>query len=174
MKVIELKEKESKFLINVLEKGSTWNREFIIYQWYEKSEGNYESKYKLIIDLLSLEQKFVKVEKTRTGEMTSDKRVTYFSSTDFKNIELIGMPFIMKRRSIQGNDIHLDKFIYSNKACNYLLEVENEDVEVQQLNGIEIVQNVSTNKSYLNIQMAIPFQTTHKEELNFLFKALSI
>jgi|SRR5690554_3368895 len=164
MKVVQLKEKESKFKVEVKEKTSAWTHEFIIYQWYDSRQENYESKFKLIIDLQQLSQKFVKVEKTRTSAITSDKTVTYLTIDDFNNLDLISIPFVMKRRSIKGN-YHLDRFIYSTYSSEYLLEVEDDDINLLELQEIQILEDVSEDSKYLNINMTIPFEAFHKEEL---------
>lgn len=163
MKVVQLKEKESKYRVEIKEKTSVWTREFIIYQWYHLRELNYESKFKLIIDLQQLNQKFVKVEKIRTSAVTSDKKVTYLTICDFKNLDLIGVPFVMKRRSIKEN-IHLDRFIYAHSPSEYLLEIE-DDSNPNDIQEIKIIEDVSEDPTYLNINMTIPFETLHQEEL---------
>lgn len=163
MKVVQLKEKESKFRVEVKDKTSAWSREFIIYQWYETQKENHESKFKLIIDLQQLTQKFVKVEKTRTSAVTSDKKVTYLTMEDLINCNFVGQSFVMKRRSIKGN-VHLDRFIYAHAPCEYLLEIE-DDTNPSDIQEITLMEDVSENPAYLNINMTIPFEALHQEEL---------
>lgn len=171
MNTVRLKEKESKYLVEVPNKNVVWIREFIIYQWYDNQKENYESKYKLIFDILNLTHKFVKVEKQRTDAVSSDKTVTYLTIKDFESLDLSGIPFVMKRRSIK-EQVHLDYFIYSSGICEYLMEIEDEETDVNSLEDVSIIKEVSTEKAYLNINMAIPFEKKHKEELSLFFKVL--
>ncbi len=170
MKEVQLKEKELKYTVEVNNKNFAWDREFIIYQWYDNSKDNYESKFKLIIDLQQLTQKFVKVEKNRTSTTTSDKKVTYLELDDFLNLNFMNLPFVMKRRSIKGN-VHLDRFIHANYKSEYLLEIE-DNTNPLHIEELIILEDVSENPEYLNINMTIPFQQYHKIQLEELCKLI--
>ncbi len=169
MKKVNLTEEETKYIVNIASNKEIWNREFIIYQWYNIQDNNYESKYKLILDFLNLSLKFVKVEKRRIDAISSDKTVTYLDVNDCNFTDFIGLPFIMKRRSIKS-DAHLDKFIYSNNRCSYLLELENQESINLVQNDLKIIEDVSENLDYRNINMAVQFTEEHLGQLKFLIE----
>jgi hypothetical protein len=173
MKKINILETECKYVVHLNSniKSGVWNREFIIYQWYHNQSKDFESKYKLIIDWLNLTYKFVIVEKRRIDSITSNKTVTYLNMIDFQKLNFIDVPFILKRRSILGN-LHLDKFIHSNNKCQFLLEIEEPDNDIEIPEEITIFEDVSTDVSYRNVNMTIPYEKTHKIELEFLLKVI--
>jgi len=172
MKVVNIFEEESKFVVRPKKNKVVWDREFIIYQWFENQVGSCEAKYKLIVDILNLTIKFVKVEKDRLTLTSSNKQVTYLDINEFDFKDFVGVPFVMKRRSIKSSDAHLDFFIYSNNSCEYMLELEREDVYPLIKEEIILLNNVSTDPNYRNINMTILFELKHYEELQFILKVL--
>lgn len=169
-----IKEEERKFLIHEFSKSDNWDREFLIYQWFENSLGQNEKKYKLIFDLLNFTVRYVAVTKYRTTFTASDKKIEYFDVCQFEIEDFISVPFVQKRRSIKA-DMHLDKFIHSNRRCDFLLELENELPSTEELssNGLVLKEEVSHLDVYRNINMCIPFHQSHAQflqELLLLFR----
>src|SRR5690606_33579567 len=113
-----------------------------------------------------------KVEKDRLTLTSSNKQVTYLDINEFDFKDFVGVPFVMKRRSIKSSDAHLDFFIYSNNSCEYMLELEREDVYPLIKEEIILLNNVSTDPNYRNINMTILFELKHYEELQFILKVL--
>ena len=171
-KGVNVKEIEHKFIISDFNKNDIWDREFIIFQWYMFNSQNKESKLKLIIDLHSFERKYVRVTKERLSNSESDKIVDYldYNSINFSNF--IGKPFVCKRRSIK-KDIHLDKFIFSKDVCKFLLEDEGDKNGLElfcKKNKIEIINDVTNNPKFRNINMTIDFKELHLSSLKLILQ----
>ncbi|WCO01138.1 hypothetical protein [Psychroserpens ponticola] len=170
IKSVKVNEIERKFIIQDFNKEETWDREFIIFQWFVAGSDNIETKLKLIIDLHSLNRKYVRVTKERLSNEAAKKTVDYLDSKAINYSELIGTPFVCKRRSIK-KDIHLDKFIYSNGICKFLLEDEGNHEDLENFckeNDIKVVEDVTDQVSYRNINMTIDFLDEHLSKLKFL------
>lgn len=172
-KVVNVSETERKYLVKSFIKDSLWDREFIIYQWYDKTEK--EKKTKLIIDLSSLTAKWVRVTKKRMSNTESQKKVEYLNLKDVNLNELVGERFVCKRRALKGK-ISIDYFIRSNEICKYLLEDEG---DVQSLNDfisaykVELIE-VTNDVSYRNTNMTTKFTAKDKEQLLFLLNIIVI
>lgn len=170
-KVVNVTETERKYCVEAFSKDSLWDREFIIYQWYDKEER--ERKIKLIIDLLSLTYKWVRVTKQRLSNSESKKTIEYITSKDINLDKLIGKMFVCKRRSLKG-EICIDSFVRSNNICQYLLEDEGDSSQIRSFaeeNDLKIV-DVTENDSYRNTNMTTPFTKDDKNYLLFLLKVL--
>lgn len=174
MRTVKLREKEEKFLVEDVNKETLWNKEFIVYQWYEKTNSEkVESKYKLIFDFLNINLRAVRVVKTEIENNMSDKEVFYLNNEDINLYNLLNQPFVAKKRSIDKN-IFLDCFFKSNNRCKYLLEIEEQEgmkYDVKKVHPeFTIKENVTDNQKYLNQNMVIPFTENDLIELNLLIK----
>ncbi len=177
MKVSKVREAEQKFLIHSVNKTSLWEKEFIIYQWYEDNiTGAYENKLKIIFDILNLKTKFVRVEKQRNDLYSSEKTIHYL---DIKNLDISTLymkPFIAKRRSIKEN-FYLDYFLNSNNKCEYLLEIENMDmgdIDLTNFSEFKIFRNVTIDESYHNRNMAVNFTESNLKEFQLILKTFKL
>lgn len=172
MRIEKLKEEEEKFLLSEINKSSIWDKEQVVFQWYEtdQSKENFESKFKLIFDMINISMKAVRVEKHRTSQSKSEKKVYYLNMEEISLFDLLNKPFVAKRRSI-NNNIFLDFFIKSNHICSYLLEIENQyDQNPMSTDEYTILKNVTKDEAYLNRNMSIPFLENDLLELEFLIK----
>ncbi|SNS49021.1 hypothetical protein SAMN05446037_101169 [Anaerovirgula multivorans] len=172
MRIETLKEEEKKYILESVNKASLWDKEFIIYQWYESNfnDSNFESKFKIIFDIKNVAMKAVRVEKKRIIHRASEKKVYYLEFDEIKLCTLLNKPFVAKRRSIKDN-LFLDRFLKSNNKCKYMLEVENQD-SVKSIESLEfkILKCVTEDDSYLNRNMTILFSTNDLIELELLIK----
>ena len=176
MKIKTLKEKEEKYIIESVRKINLWDKEFIIYQWYDSDLNNetLESKIKIIFDICRLEIKAVRVEKKRIDNSFSNKKVYYLDFDKLNFDDLLNTPFIAKRRSIKG-DLFLDHFLRSNNTCKYLLEIENQELMGKvEFSEFKIIKSVTEDKSYLNKNMAIPFLKEDLVGLKLLIECFRI
>lgn len=170
-KIVNVSESERKYLVRSFSKDSLWDREFIIYQWYDKIET--ERKIKLIIDLHSLTVKWVRVTKYRISTVESNKTIEYLSSEDVDLNELIGEQFVCKRRAVKGK-ISIDRFIRSKGNCHYLLEDEGDSQILEDFvasNNI-ILEDVTADVSFRNTNMTTSFTEDDKKQLVFLLDVL--
>lgn len=170
-KVVNVTESERKYLLGTFAKDSLWDREFIIYQWYDSKEK--ERKTKLIIDLLSLTKKWVRVTKKRKSNSESIKTVEYLSSSEVDIDKLVGEMFVCKRRSLKGK-ISIDYFVRSNGLCDYLLEDEGDPslIEAFAIDNSMILEDVTDNICYRNTNMTTVFTEEDKRQMIFLLKTL--
>lgn len=170
-KIVNVSEIERKYLVKSFTKDSMWDREFIIYQWYDKNEK--EKKTKLIIDIPHLTIKWVIVTKHRLSNAESRKTVEYLNSKDIDLKDLLGEQFVCKRRFLKGK-ICIDYFIRSNGACDYLLEDEGDEAMLKEFvsscNASLI--DVTDDISYRNTNMTTSFLEEDKKHLEFLLNAL--
>src|SRR5690554_2229556 len=144
-KSVKAKEIERKYTINTFEKSSLWDREFIVFQWFIENLETKETKLKVIIDLLSVEKKYVRITKDRLSNEEANKTVDYLKLSAINFDDLQNLPFVCKRRSIKDH-IHLDKFIFSNGLCQFLLVDEGNKTELNDFckaNEIELKENVT-------------------------------
>lgn len=174
MRKERLREKEEKFLIENVNKETLWDKEFIVYQWYEKTNSKLiESKYKLIFDFLNINLRAVRVVKTELENNSSDKEIFYLNNEDINLYDLLNQPFVAKKRSINKN-VFFDRFFKSNNRCKYLLEIEEQEGmenDIVRINPeFTILENVTANKDYLNRNMTIPFTETDLTELSLLIE----
>lgn len=170
-KIVNVTESERKYWIEAFAKDSLWDREFIIYQWYD-NKGE-ERKTKLIIDLLSLTCKWVRVTKTRLSNSDSTKTVEYLTSSEVDIDKLVGEMFVCKRRSLKGK-ISIDYFVRSNGYCDYLLEDEGDSTLIESFakdSSIEI-KDVTDDVCYRNTNMTTVFTAEDKSHLLFLLNIL--
>lgn len=170
-KIVSVSETERKYLVKSFTKDSLWDREFIIYQWYDRIEK--EKKTKLIIDLPKLTTKWVRVTKKRLSNAESQKTVEYLNSKDIDMKELLGEPFVCKRRFLKGK-ISIDYFIRSNGVCDYLLEDEGDEAMLQDFVSSynAFLTDVTDDISYRNTNMTTSFLEEDKKQLEFLLNAL--
>lgn len=172
-KIVKLSETERKYLLQSFSKDSLWDREFIIYQWYDSSEK--EKKTKLIIDLPNLTLKWVKVIKHRLSNAESKKTVEYLNAKEICIEELLGEQFICKRRFLKGK-ISIDYFVRSNDRCQYLLEDEGDESLLDDFISLYNVtlKEVTDDVSYRNTNMTTEFTSKDMEQLLFLLNVLAI
>lgn len=169
-KVVNVAESERKYKLNHFHKDSVWDREFIIYQWYDSVEK--EKKTKLIIDLQSQTLKWVRVTKKRLSNSESQKKVEYLSEKDISTNELIGQQFVCKRRSLKGK-ISVDYFVRSNEICRYLIEDEGDNVIDSLFKEENIsIEDVTDDARYRNTNMTTIFSEEDRDNLRFLMSIL--
>lgn len=162
-----LYEKERKYLIDEIDKKDVWEKEHIVYQWYvEISEGG-SIKEKLIFDILRNRVIAARIQKQSLGYGESRKKVEYLDINNFSIEEKMGVPFILKRRSIKQNHF-LDHFISSNMICEYLLEIEDVQCKDAGFAEYKIVEDVTNDLHYYNQNMCVPFEKNDAEKLHFL------
>lgn len=170
-KIVDVLESERKYKLQSFNKDSLWEREFIIYQWYDKDDA--ERKTKVIIDLKSFSAKWVRVTKHRLSNCESKKEVEYLSQSDVDIDGLVGQCFVCKRRSLRGK-ISVDYFVRSNDTCKYLLENEGDLASLQKISdelGVYL-EDVTDDIAYRNTNMTTQFTFEDKEQMLFLLNIL--
>ena len=171
MMVVE--EKEKKYLIHSFEKKDIWNREHIVYQWFiNKSESGSE-KVKIIFDLTRLKLIYVRVKKQMIELGNNKKTVEYLDVNQFDPEQMIGIPFVLKRRAIK-DDVFLDKFIVSNGITEYLVEYEGKESVRDVCKEISVQKEVTDDINYYNQSMCVPFSKEDAKQLKFLMKIFKI
>lgn len=169
---IQVMEKERKFFIKELKKTGNWDKEFIIYQWFEKSEKEESVKLKIIFDLCNVRQIAVRVTKRKLNAQESDKEIEYLNVEEIDFKAYLGVNFIAKRRAIFQN-IFLDRFYRSDKACEFLLEIEDEmNMEVLTALGVQPGEEVTEKLAYSNANMSVPFLEEDYQALNILLNTI--
>ena len=170
-KVVKVSESEKKYKLDKFQKDSLWDREFIIYQWYDSVEK--EKKTKLIIDLLSQTIKWVRVTKKRISNSESQKTVEYLSTGDVSIDDLVGQQFVCKRRSLKG-EISIDYFVRSNGLCQYLIENEGESDMLDAFINVHnlSLEDVTDDYRYRNTNMTSVFSLQDRDHLKFLLSIL--
>jgi len=169
--IVNVLESERKYILQEFHKDSLWDREFIIYQWYDCVEK--EKKTKLIVDLLNLTVKWVRVTKYRLNNSDSEKRVEYLSANDVDFSKLVGSDFVCKRRSLKGK-ISIDTFYCSNNICKYLIENEDDSSnlgEILEFQGLDL-RDVTDDIRFRNTNMTATFTEVDKNNLLFLLQLL--
>lgn len=152
-------EKEEKYLVKLNGEKELWDKEYIIYQWYLTASYEENTKIKVIFDFQTLKSRLVKVRKMRVKDNIFEKDIKCLDKDEIDFSELIGCPFVAKRRSIRKN-IFLDRFIKSNGLCEYLLEIEDASEENENnnlLNNIILLKNVKNDPRYYNQNLCILF-----------------
>ena len=162
-----MKETEHKFLISGIKKELPWDREQIIFQWFLESSKMGSKKIKIIFDMTRESVICVCVTKKIIKLGEAEKTVEYLLKDDIDIEKLIGIPFVLKRRSIKDK-IFLDKFIRSNGIVDYLLEYEGEDIKV--LEEFDIIKEVTQDISYYNQNMCDIFSADDAGYLQFILK----
>lgn len=165
MKSVNVQERERKFLLESVEKSRNWEREFIIYQWYDKVGEQEHSKLKLLFDLQQVRTILVRVTKTKVDFNTWDKRVDYIEEKAIQWEKLLGVDFVLKRRAISGN-IFLDRFYRAKPLCEYLLEIEDEIIP--DLTEIRLGKEVTENALYQNMNLCVHFEQQDLDYMKFL------
>lgn len=170
-KVVNVVESERKYKLDHFHKDSVWDREFIIYQWYDSVEK--EKKTKLIIDLQSQTIKWVRVTKNRLSNSDSQKLVEYLSGSDISLDDMIGQQFVCKRRSLKGK-ISIDYFVRSNEICHYLIEDEGDYNTFASLFKEDnlLIEDVTDDTRYRNTNMTTMFSEEDRDNLFFLLSIL--
>ena len=101
------------------------------------------------------------------GEGKNRKNVEYLDIRDFGPGKMVGIPFVLKRRSIREK-VFLDRFLRSNGVTEYLLEYEGENFENATLQSFGTLEDVTGDRRYYNQNMCIPFSQTDADQLRFL------
>lgn len=169
--IVNVSESERKYKLDFFQKDSLWDREFIIYQWYDFVEK--EKKTKLIIDLLNLTAKWVRVTKCRLNNSDSKKKIEYLSSDDIDLSKLVGSAFVCKRRSLKGK-ISIDTFYRSNNICKYLVENEDNPSILESIPEFQdlVLRDVTEDTRFRNTNMTTTFTEVDKNNLLFLVQLL--
>ena len=165
MKTIE--ENERKYLISKNQKEETWEREHIVYQWFLEKNAQGSVKEKIIFDLTRAKIIYARISKVSCGEGKNHKNVEYLDIRDFNPGKMVGIPFVLKRRSIREK-VFLDRFLRSNGVTEYLLEYEGENFENATLQSFGTLEDVTGDRRYHNQNMCIPFSQTDAYQLRFL------
>lgn len=166
-----IKEYEKKFLIDSFEQTYIWDKEQLVYQWYVEADEKHSMKKKLIFDLKTLRIIFVEVEKQVIDWGLANKTVTYLDYDKVNFEEYVGKDFVLKRRVIQS-DIFVDRFIRSNNATEYLVEVEGENNK--EYENLNITKEVTKDEKYYNQNMCVTFTKDDLEKLNYLLDCFKI
>lgn len=164
----DILEKERKYLVDNVQKQACWNKEHIVYQWYEECDTDKSVKVKLIFDLLKARCVLVRVTKKTIGMGVAEKNIQYLDVSEFDGRSMLGKPFVLKRRAIDGT-VFLDKFLTANGRCEYLLEVEGED-KLMPAKEFEILREVTDDVAYYNQNMCVPFEEEDFQQLTFLLQ----
>ena len=164
---VHVDETEKKFLVGNVRKQAPWPKEQIVYQWYTHLEAGSHTKKKLIFDLATQRIRYVEVTKKSESPGTNSKEVKYFDIEDFSSKELIGVPFVLKRRSIKDK-LFLDVFLRSNGICRYLLEDESDGGGTAPDGEYEILQEVTDDIRYYNQAMTTAFTEDDAGKLDYL------
>ena len=164
---VHAEESEKKFLVGNVRKQAPWPKEQIVYQWYTHLETGAHTKKKLIIDLATQRIRYVEVTKKSESLGANSKEIKYFNVEDFSSKELIGLPFVLKRRSIKDK-LFLDVFLRSNGICKYLLEDESDGGGTAPDGEYEILQEVTDDIRYYNQAMTTAFTEDDAGKLDYL------
>ena len=167
MNTVHADETERKFLVGNVRKVAPWPKEQIVYQWYTHLEEGVHTKKKLIFDLATQKIRYVEVTKKSESLGTNSKEIKYFNVEDFSSQELIGVPFVLKRRSIMDK-LFLDVFLRSNGICRYLLEDESDGGGSAPDGEYEILQEVTDDIRYYNQAMTTAFTEDDADKLDYL------
>ena len=166
----DILEEERKYLVNNVQKQACWDKEHIVYQWYEECRADKSVKLKLIFDLLMARCVLVRVTKKTIGMGIAEKNIQYLDVSEFNGRNMLGTPFVLKRRAISGT-VFLDKFLAANGRCEYLLEVEGEGKDkLMQAKEFEILREVTDDVAYYNQNMCVPFEEEDLQQLTFLLQ----
>ena len=165
--VVHADETEKKFLVGNVRKQAPWPKEQIVYQWYTHLEAGAHTKKKLIFDLATQRIRYVEVTKKSESLGTNSKEIKYFNIEDFSSKELIGIPFVLKRRSIKDK-LFLDVFLRSNGICKYLLEDESDGGGTAPDGEYEVLQEVTDDIRYYNQAMTTAFTEDDAGKLDYL------
>ena len=160
-------ETEKKFLVGNVRKDAPWPKEQIVYQWYTHLEAGIHTKKKLIFDMATQKIRYVEVTKKSESLGTNSKEIKYFNVEDFSSKELIGVPFVLKRRSIREK-LFLDVFLRSNGICRYLLEDESDGGGTAPDGEYEVLQEVTDDIRYYNQAMTTAFTEDDADKLDYL------
>lgn len=165
--MIVVDEVERKYIITDFEKSERWEKEQIVYQWYTCIEDTFHKKLKLIFDLCENRLIYVEVCKKNTGIGSASKTVNYLDISSFQCNRMIGVPFVLKRRSIK-RELFVDRFVRSSGICKYLLEDEGNDLEIRSHSEFRIIKEVTDTSEYYNQNMTTLFSESDAEQLSFL------
>ena len=168
--MVTVEEQERKFLVSDIDKKRVWEKEHIIYQWYVNKGKDSHTKKKIIFDLLRARIIYVEITKQTTGIGQAIKNVEYLNIKDFSSRDMVGIPFVLKRRSIRGK-LFLDRMIGSNGACDYLLEDEANELENYHDGEFTIVKEVTDDDAYYNQNMCREFTGQDAAHLDYLITA---
>lgn len=162
-------ETERKYILHQFHKTELWDREFVIFQWYDVE--NSERKLKIIFDLVNLYQRWVVVTKERLSNSHSNKKIEYLAPETIDLSTLVGKPFVMKRRSVL-KDICIDEFIRSNGICQYMLENEGGSAPLEEVaNEMGLfLTDVTDDVRYRNTNMTTTFSEQDLANLKLLIK----
>lgn len=165
--MISVEEQERKYLISNIQKKGLWEKEHIVFQWYLDKNEEGHTKKKIIFDLLKARIIYVEITKEKIEFGKSKKKVNYLDINDFKSEDMIGIPFVLKRRSIQGK-LFLDKMISSNGICEYLLEDEDNELKNYHNEEFIVIKDVTSDENYYNQNMGKIFTKQDAEKLDYL------
>lgn len=165
--MIVVEETERKYLLSQVNKESIWEKEHIVYQWYINIGDSQHTKEKIIFDLLKARILYVRICKNTISDVKNRKTVEYLDLSSFDPRKYVGVPFVLKRRSIQGK-LFLDKMIRSNENCEYLLEDENDEIIDYKGSEFIIRKEVTNNEAFYNQNMCTSFTEEDAKSLSFL------
>ncbi len=168
--MITLEENERKYLVSDVSKKGLWDKEQIVYQWYVCVEENGHTKIKIAFDILKARIIYAEIMKNTISIGRNSKQVKYLDIRDFSPNFMVGLPFVLKRRSISGR-IFLDKMLESNGFCDYLLEDEANELSDYHGGEFNILRDVTDDLRYYNKNLCRIFTN---DDAIFLGKLLRI
>ena|GEM_PF-4962277 len=165
-------EYERKYLVSGVVKNKLWDKEHIVYQWYIKRYANGSVKKKIIFDITREKIIYVQVEKNLIEWGKATKNIEYLNIETFNPDEMLGVPFVLKRRAIK-NKTFLDKFVESNGITEYLLECEDDDIGSSS-DEYQILRDVTQDARYYNQNMCTAFTQKDADKLRFLLSVFML
>jgi len=157
-------EVEKKYVIDGIKNEVSFQRDQLVFQWYEERSEFNSSKVKVIFDFTKIKIICVRIYKMKCGIGVNEKQVEYLNVNEVDFSKYIGVPFVEKRRGINGN-VFIDHFLKSNLITEYLMEIEEEEKIPQYAIS---PREVTGDAAYDNANMSVPFD----ESDFFLLKSL--
>ena len=162
-------EYEHKYLIKKDSLNLTWDKKILVYQFFERIEDNSNIQLKIIIDFANSTVKYARIIKKIYSISKSLKDVEYLDETLISTDNLIGVPFVLKKRLI-SKPYFVDKYIIPSMDKTDLLEIEYEEENLSNPEEIEVIKRVSGEREYMNEYMAKPFNQEDKVVMEYLLK----
>ena len=166
-----LSEDERKYYFDSFDKDTLFAKEVLVCQWYDPNDK--ELEIKMIFRLFNGTYSWCKIRKRRISDIHADKTIEYVEAQSLE--DLLGMPFLCKRRSVLGN-IYVDRFIVNDGICVNMLENEGDEEELKVFADrfkVQGLREVTSNCNYRSRDMAVPFKMMHLLELQLFLSFFS-
>lgn len=170
---------EDKYVLNRIPADIAWDRSVLVYQFfYENSSDSCFTQDKLVINMTKGTVSFCSVTKEILGVNKSNKKTEYKNIDEVNLEELLGRPFVLKRRHIKDNlffDVYIHGKYPENRDRLLMLEIEHEEMDSMDdyadlLTDSKCVSNLP---EYYNENMTVVFTSDHMKELIELRKILA-